>query len=279
MVTRLMADPKSRVLYAAIARILRPLIHILIRNGISYGTFADLAKWLFVDVANREFGIEGRKQTISRVSVITGLNRKEVKRVSELPVPDDQANSERYNRAARVIAGWRRDNAFCSKKDGPADLLVTGPGATFQTLVKKYSGDMPYRAILDELSRVGAVVRIDNDRVHLLARAYLPAGDENMKIHILGTDVAQLITSIQHNLAPDKRGLFYQRKVMYDNLPQDVLPAFRKLSAESAQKLLEKLDAWLSDRDRDSSSGASGSGRNIAGLGIYYFEEPFDEKE
>ena len=274
-----MAGTKNRVLYAAIARILRPLIHILMRNGISYGTFADLAKWLFVDVANREFAIEGRKQTISRVSVITGLNRKEVKRVSELPVPDDQASSERYNRAARVIAGWRRDKAFRNKKGEPADLPVTGLGSTFQTLVKKYSGDMPFRAILDELIRVGAAVRTDEGRVHLLARAYLPAGDETMKIHILGTDVAHLITSIQHNLAPDERGPFYQRKVMYDNLPQDVLPAFRKLSTESAQKLLEKLDAWLSDRDRDSGPRVTGSGRHIAGLGIYYFEEPYDEKE
>jgi len=272
-----MADPKSRVLYAAIARILRPLIHILIRNGISYGTFADLAKWLFVDVANRDFAIEGRKQTISRVSVITGLNRKEVKRVSGLPVPDDQASSERYNRAARVIAGWRRDKVFCTKKGGPTDLPVTGPGATFQNLVKKYSGDMPFRAILDELIRVGAAELTNDGRVHLLARAYLPAGDENMKIHILGTDVAHLIASIQHNLAPDERGLFYQRKVLYDNLPRDVLPAFRQLSADSAQKLLETLDAWLSDHDRDSGSGVAGTGRNIAGLGIYYFEEPYEE--
>jgi len=274
-----MADTKSRVLYAAIARILRPLIHILIRNGISYGTFADLAKWLFVDVADRDFAIAGRKQTISRVSVITGLNRKEVKRVSGLPVPDDQASSESYNRAARVIAGWRRDKAFCTKKGSPADLPVTGPGASFQALVKKHSGDMPFRAILDELVRVGAAERTSDDRVHLLARAYLPAGDENMKIHILGTDVAHLIAAIQHNLAPDERGPFYQRKVMYDNLPQDVLPAFRKLSADSAQKLLEKLDAWLSDRDRDSGSGVSGSGRHIAGLGIYYFEEPHEEDD
>jgi hypothetical protein len=274
-----MADTKNRVLYAAMARILRPLIHILIRNGISYGTFADLAKWLFVDVANREFAIEGRKQTISRVSVITGLNRKEVKRVSELPAPDDQASSERYNRAARVIAGWRRDKAFRSKKGEPADLPVTGAGATFQTLVKNYSGDMPFRAILDELLRVGAIVRIGEDRVHLQARAYLPIGDQSMKIHILGTDVAHLITSIQHNLQPDERGPFYQRKVMYDNLPQDVLPAFRKLSAKSAQKILEKLDTWLSDHDRDSSSDVTGTGRNVAGLGIYYFEEPYDEKE
>jgi hypothetical protein len=274
-----MSDTKSRVLYAAIARILRPLIHILIRNGISYGTFADLAKWLFVDVAKREFAIEGRKQTVSRVSVVTGLNRKEVKRVSELPVPDDQASSERYNRAARVIAGWRRDTAFRGKNGVPAVLPLTGPDSSFQTLVKKYSGDMPFRAVLDELVRVGAVVHTDDDRVHLLLRAYLPTGDESMKIHILGTDVAHLIASIQHNLQPDERGPFYQRKVMYDNLPADVLPAFRNLSAASAQKLLEDLDAWLSDRDRDSGTGVTGTGRNIAGLGIYYFEQPHDEKE
>ena len=274
-----MTETKSRVLYAAIARILRPLIHILLRNGISYRTFADLAKWLFVDVATREFAIEGRKQTISRVSVITGLNRKEVKRVSELPVPNDQAASERYNRAARVIAGWRRDKAFLGKKGEPSDLPVSGTGATFQTLVKKYSGDMPFRAVLDELIRVGAAVRADDDHVHLLARAYLPAGDESMKIHILGTDVAHLIASIQHNLEPDERGPFYQRKVMYDNLPQNVLPKFRKLSAESAQKLLEQLDSWLSDRDRDTGSEVTGTGRNVAGFGIYYFEEPCDEAE
>ena len=269
----------NKTLYAALVRILRPLIHILIRNGISYGTFADLAKWLFVDVATRDFIIAGRKQTISRVSVITGLHRKEVKRVSELVTPDDQASSERYNRAARVISGWRRDKSFQDKKGWPADLSVAGEGATFQALVKKYSGDMPFRAVLDELTRVGAAARINEGKVQLLTDAYLPAGDETMKIHILGTDVAHLIASIKHNLKPDERGPFYQRKVRYDNLPENVLPAFRKLSAESAQKLLEKLDTWLSKRDRDTKSGVKGPGRSVAGLGIYYFEEPYDEKK
>jgi len=274
-----MAEKKNQVLYAAVARILRPLIHILIRNGISYGTFADLAKWLFVDVAKREFAIKARKQTISRVSVITGLNRKEVKRVSELATPDDQASSERYNRAARVIAGWRRDKTYRNEKDQPADLPLSGDEATFQALVKKYSGDMPFRAVLDELIRVDAVAQTDDGRVHLIARAYLPAGDETMKIHILGTDVAHLISSIRHNLMPDERGPFYQRKVMYDNLPDDVLAALRQLSAESAQKLLEKLDNWLSDHDRDTGRKTKGAGRNVAGLGIYYFEEPYEEEK
>ena len=99
-----MNDEHLKLLSAAILRLLRPLIRILLRNGVSYGTFSDLVKWVYVDVASKEFGINGRKQTTSRVSVITGLSRKEVMRVRKIPRPDDRASSERYNRAARVIA-------------------------------------------------------------------------------------------------------------------------------------------------------------------------------
>ena len=61
----------------------------------------------------------------------------------------------------------------------------------------------------------------------------------------------------------------------YDNLPAEVLPEFRKLSAKRAQELLEKLDRWLAERDRDVTPSVKGTGRNRAGLGIYYFEEPY----
>ena len=82
------------------------------RNCISYGTFADMAKWIFVDVATKEFVIKDRKQSTSRVSVITGLSRREVMRVRKLPKPDITESIEKHNRAARVIAAWRRENEF-----------------------------------------------------------------------------------------------------------------------------------------------------------------------
>ncbi|MEX1290347.1 MAG: DUF6502 family protein, partial [Desulfobacterales bacterium] len=63
-----MTDNHLNSLYAAVLKLLRPLMRILLRNGVSYGTFADLAKWIYVDVAAKEFGIKGRKQTTSRVS-------------------------------------------------------------------------------------------------------------------------------------------------------------------------------------------------------------------
>lgn len=274
-----MNDNHLKLLSAAVLRVLRPLIRILLRNGVSYGTFSDFAKWVYVDIASKEFGIKGRKQTTSRVSVITGLSRKEVTRVRKLPKPDDSASTERYNRAARVIAAWRRSSDFLDPKGRPAPLPITGPGTTFSELVKRFGGDVPVRATLDELIRVGAVERCKDGRVRLLTRAYIPKGSDGDKLNILGTDVGHLISTIDHNLKPDPIVLHFQRKVAYDNLPDDVLPKFRKLSARKAQTLLESLDRWLAQHDRDINPAVKGSGRNRAGLGAFYFEEPYSSEE
>lgn len=274
-----MNDEHLKPLSAAVLRLFRPLVRILLRNGVSYRTFSDLAKWVYVDVATKEFGIKGRMQSTSRVSVITGLSRKEVKRLRQLPRPDDRASSERYNRAARVIAAWRRESNFLDAEGKPASLPMVGSGATFSELAKRFSGDVPARAILDELIRVGAVEQLEDGRVCLLTRAYIPEDSDTDKLHILGTDVGHLISTIGHNLKPDPIGPLCQLKVAYDNLPDEVLPEFRKLSAKRAQALLESLDRWLAKRDRDVTPRVKGSGRNQAGLGVYYFEEPYPNEE
>jgi hypothetical protein len=260
-------------------RLLRPLTRILLRSGVSFNSFADLAKWVYVDVAMGEFGLEGRKQSVSRVSIITGLSRKEVTRIRQLPRPGDRASWERYNRAARVIAGWRRDTDFHDEAGEPAVLPMMGEGPSFSTLVKRYSGDAPVRAILDELMRVRAVEQLEDGGIQLLARAYIPASSEPDKLSILGTDVSYLIATIDHNLQPTSTEPFFQRKVAYDNLPDEVLPQFRKLSAKKAQTLLEGLDRWLAQHDRDVARSVEGTGRNRAGLGIYYFEEAYADEE
>jgi hypothetical protein len=274
-----MNDKHLKPLSAAVLRLLRPLVRILLRNGVSYSTFSDFVKWVYVDVAGKEFGIEGRKQSTSRVSVITGLSRKEVKRVRLLPRPDDRASTEKYNRAARVIAAWRRDRNFLDAEGKPALLPMAGSDVSFSALVKRFSGDVPVRATLDELIRVGAVERLEDGSVSLLTRTYIPESSDADKLYILGTDVGQLISTIDHNLKSDPIGPFFQRKVAYDNLPDEVLPAFRKLSTKRAQTFLESLDRWLAKRDRDVTATDKGTGRNQAGIGIYYFEEPYSIKE
>lgn len=269
----------NQTLSATVIRMLVPLVRLLLRQGVSYGTFADLAKWVYVNVAMQEFGIDRRKQSTSRVSILTGLSRKEVTRVRRLPQPDDKANTERYNRAARVIAAWRREADFLDAEGQPAALPMSGRGATFSGLVHRFSGDVPARAMLDELIRSGAVEQLKDGRIHLRDRAYIPKSSEADKVHILGTDVGYLISTIDRNLRPDAPQPFFQRKVAYDNLPDEVLPQFRKLAGRKAQAFLEKIDRWLAAHDRDIDPHAAGTGRNKAGIGIYYFEERTSEED
>lgn len=257
---------------AAVTTLLRPLVRLLLRNGIPYQTFSDMAKRVYVDVAMEEFGIPGRKPSKSRVSIITGLSRKEVLRVRRLRSPDDSGAAGMYNRAARVIAGWVRDPRFNPESGHPKDLPFDEDAACFRELVKSYSGDAPARAVLDELVRVGAVERTPDGKIRLVERSYVPKAGEIEKIGILGVDTSDLIATIDHNI--QKTGdLFFQRKVCYDNLPSETLPGFRNLAAHRAQGLLEHLDRWLSERDRDFHPEVAGTGRMRAGVGIYYFQE------
>lgn len=272
-----MAVSTSQALFAAVLRILRALVRILLRHGVSYEAFADLAKSVYVDMAmdSEEFRVKGRKPSISRAAVMTGLSRKEVGRVRQLPRPDDRAMAEKLNRAARVIAAWLREPDFLDSKDVPAVLPVEGSGPTFTELVRRHSGDMPVRAILDELTRVGAIEKLEGGQLRLVAHSYIPQASEPEMLHLLGTDTASLISTIDHNLtkAAEPR---YQRKVAYDNLPDGVLPKFRELSAKQAQSLLEMWDHWLAEHDRDLNPSVGGTGRNRAGIGVYYFEEPYE---
>jgi hypothetical protein len=263
----------TKALVAAVTTLLRPLVRLLLRNGIPYRTFADTAKRVYVDVATEEFGIPGRKQSKSRVSVLTGLSRKEVLRVRRLPSADDLGAVERYNRAARVVAGWVRDARFRSRSGTPLDLAFEG-GGSFQELVRSYSGDAPARAVLDELLRVGAVERTPEGNVRLLARSYVPKTGDVEKIGILGVDTADLIATIDHNLR-QADAPYFQRKVCYDNLPEEALGEIKALTARRGQALLEDLDRWMSRRDRDVNPRVAGTGRKRAGIGIYYFDEDF----
>lgn len=266
----------SRTLAAAVLKLLRPLVRILLRNNVSHRTFAELAERAYVEVAYAEFGLPGKKQTTSRVAILTGLTRKEVQRLLALPQNTDYAATEEYNRATRVITGWVRDPDFGDGRGHPHPLRMDDSRRSFVELVKRYSGDIPVRAMLDELLRVGAVKQLKDGRICLLARGYIPQKGPVEKLKVLGTDVADLIETIDYNTyqAPSKPR--YQRKVMYDNVPLAAAKEFQILAAAEGQELLEKLDRWLAHRDRDVSPTSKGSGRVRVGLGIYNFEERLD---
>ena len=264
-----MSEAGKNPLRSAMLHLLRPLVRILLRNGLPYGALADLARQAYVDVAFREFAPQGRKQTISRVSAMTGLTRKEVKRQLELGMDDTVPDQARYSRAVRVISGWLNDKRYNDGKGKPAVLPLEGRRKSFSELVKQYSGDIPVMAMLSMLEEAGTV-SVSGNKVRLVRHAYVPGRDAAEKIEILGIDAAELIATIDHNLmsAPDE--LRFQRKVAYDNIDPDSLARLRKLSFRKAQSLLEQLDREYAKHEFEEGEE---QGAVYISLGIYYYEQ------
>lgn len=264
-----------RRLLNALAVLLRPLVRVLLKNGVPYGSFADVARHVYVNVAYQEFGIPNRKQTLSRVSVITGLTRKDVDRLLEEGFTPAEDTSSDFHRAARVVSRWASDHVT---EDGtPKDLPLDGGDDSFAGLVRRYSGDMPIRAVLDELIQVGTVAQLDDSRLRLVTPAYLPGVGDEKVIDIMGEDVGQLIATFDHNLAADPADRHFQRKVLFDNLPNEALPEIKKILEKRGQALLIQLNNVMSQYDRDRNPGQQGTGRNRAAVGIYYFEETWPD--
>lgn len=269
-------ESHSKIVVQAIVRILRPLVRLLLRYGVSAGAFEELVRRVYVEVAEKDFQVDGKKQTTSRISVITGLNRKEVAKLQKLPSIEDTDVDERYNRAARVVTGWLRDQRYRTKAGLPAVLPFEGK-QSFSELVNKYSGDMPPRAVADELMRLHIIEVTRTNSLKLLSKGYVPQGSEVDKLQILGTDTADLIATIDHNLSHKQEEAKFQRKVSYDNVPVQYVEEFRKHSAKLSMDLLIKLDTWLAKRDRDANPKVKGKGKARVGLGIYMMEETIDK--
>src|SRR5260221_160465 len=119
----------------------------------SFQAFEALAKRVYLDVSTRDFGIPGKKPSISRASILSGLTRKEVQRLLAEPLQPETVEAERYNRAARVITAWTRDPGFCDAHGEPQALEPSDGTLSFAMLVRRNAGDVPVRAVLDELLR------------------------------------------------------------------------------------------------------------------------------
>ncbi len=261
-------------LLAALERIFRALARLCLRHGISFESAAEVGRRAFVEVARREFVIPGRKQSASRIALLTGLHRKDVGRMLKVEPSGDPAAGARVAYGTRVIAAWRRDPVFLEARGGPATLAFDQGSPCFLDLVRRHGGrDLPGRAVLDELVRVGAVVRLRDGRLRLVERSYIPAVASAESIAILGSDVSDLIAALDHNLAGEPGSGFFQRRVSYDNIPTEAVAGIHTAVRRAGQPLLERLDRVMARKDRDASVKVVGTGRHRVMTGIYFFTE------
>lgn len=260
-----------RALDKTALEILGPLVQVMLNHGMAHGAFAELVRQVFVEEGFSHLERTGQRATVSGVAALTGLSRKEVKRLREARAGDDNESRQRYNRAVRVISGWVNDPRFRDDNGAPAPLACDGPDSPFARLVRDYSGDVPMVALLTMLETSGNVER-DGDTVSLKKRAYIPMSTPLDRLNILGTDVAELIGTIAHNMAADPDARLFQRKVSNDQLSPDAVAAFRALSRDKSQRLLEEFDQWLAGHEVSGDRAQDDAPAYVA-VGIYYVEK------
>jgi hypothetical protein len=225
-----MSDSVKQTLLAAYRVLMGPLVRILLRQGISFAEFSEVAKAVYVEVALKDFKVSGRKATRTRIAVMTGLTRKEVKRVIDEAIKERYELKTSFNRLTRVLVGWHTDPDF------------TGPYG-----VKRHSGDMSPRSILDELIRVTAVRETDVGWYRVLRRDYIPEAQGVHNFERTGGVIRNFINTIDFNMtksAPGK-GRFERMAVADDGIRKQDMPQFDLYLRERCQALLEEIDNWL----------------------------------
>lgn len=229
------------------------LFRTWLRNGMSYGEFDQVARKCLVDVAYRDFALHGKKQTVSNVAILTGLNRKEVKKLAELDLQQPAADSSQYNRVVRVLGGWINDPRYHRKDGEPRDLEYDG-SHSFSELVRRYSGDMPVAAMQKVLLSSANIKFSDDGKVRLMSHAYLPSNDPLEKLVILGNDTSQLIDTIDYNLTAAEDALRFQRKASNPRVARHSIPGIKQYLHRKGQAFLEEIDLYLSQHEADDDS-------------------------
>jgi hypothetical protein len=270
------ADLKLSIL-AAYKRLLRPLVRNLIRNSVSFGEFSEIAKDVYVEVAASDFRLPDKNMTQGRIAILTGLTRKEVNRLITQKGKQQRGDASNLNRVARILTGWHTDPQFTGPYGLPLDVPYDAPvDRSFAELVRRYTGDMPARAMLDELLRIGVVKEADGGRYKVLTRTYLPNADAPESLDRLGHAVRNFVETMDFNRTetdPEKR--LFERTVVADTgIRVADLPRFQAYVRERGQFLLEELDDWLSKLEPTDKSKQEAT--VDTGVGIYHFIQKGD---
>ena len=263
-------------LLAAYRQLLRPLVRILIRHGITLGEVNELLKTVFVEVASEDFALPSRKVSQSRVAILTGLTRKEVARQIDILESGDALKiSSNLNRASRVLEGWHTDPEFTGPYGMPRELPFESveSGASFSDLVRKFSGDMAARAMLDELLRVRAVERTSSGAFRVLTRAYIPESFQPEALERFGERVRDYVGTYEFNMMR-RHGPGRFERIVYapHGLKAHLLPALDALIKAKGMQLLIELDTWISAQDTPITGDLDGHEKRLGtGIGIYHY--------
>lgn len=268
-----MTDHLKDTLLGAFRHLMRPLIRILLRNGVSYSEYAESAKSVFVEVASRDRDLVDAPVTPSKIAILTGLTRAEVERLSDDLRNKRAPSTTTLDRIGRILAGWHQDPELTGPYGLPLELSLTGTEPSFDLLIRRYGAETSSEVALNELLRIGAAIVVSSSRVRVLKRAYIPEESDPAIVQFMGIALRDLAETLDYNLNPKAEGGFFERRVWTPMgiSPADV-PAFDSFVNAKGQQFLETLDNYLTSKESDAEKLPANEKVHV-GVGVYLFSD------
>ncbi|MBR0678962.1 hypothetical protein GXW74_00535 [Roseomonas eburnea] len=264
--------PPDRLL-AALARLLRPLVQLQIRSGVTFPVFADLLRALYVEVARDDLLTDPRSRTDSRISLMTGIHRKELRR-QRSPGAEQEPPVVTLN--SQLLALWLGSPDYTDAAGRPLALPRSGPAPSFDSLVAAVTRDLRPRAVLDDWIAQGMVTSDAEGRVVLKAEAYLPREGSEAQLFYFARNLHDHVAAAAANVAAAGPPPFLDRSVHYDRLGPEAAAALEALAREAAQRLLVEVNRQaLAIAEEDEKAAAVDPARPTrrVNLGVYLYAE------
>jgi hypothetical protein len=268
------------VLLRSIRRVMRPVVRLLMQSGVTFPVLADLLRALFVDVAVTDLLIDRRAQTDSRVSLLTGVHRKEIRRLRQAETEPD-AVPPLVTLASQIIARWLATPAFLDPDGRPLPLprsaRTDATEPSFESLVSTVTADVRARTVLDDWIAQGIVTLDADDRVRLNTSVFIPRPGSAEQLFFFARNLHDHIAAAAANIAAPAGPPFVDRSVHYDKLPTEAAQRLEALGREAAQSMLLAVNrAAMEIADRADATAAPAIATQRVNLGVFLYVE--DEK-
>jgi hypothetical protein len=268
---------RTRIL-DALGRLLEPIVLLLLKSGITWKEFADLAKVKFVHVATKEFGIRGRPTNASRVAILTGIDRRDVRKIRLAPAEQPAFDPGFMSKPTQVLDGWFHDADFRAASGQPRELQVSEGADSFAALVRRYVPGIPHVAMIKELRAVGAIKELPDGRLRALKRNYIPRELADNQIRLWGSVLQDVGTTLEHNLMrKQSEPPRFERRALSLSVDPRAQRDFEAFLASEGQAFLERVDDWLASHQVGAGSAPMPGIR--VGVGLYQIlDEPRPSK-
>lgn len=270
-----MQEKMKRQVLDSFLVVMRPIVRILLRYGIGYREFLEVLKTTYVDIASVDYGIRGRPTNISRIAVMTGLTRKEVRRLRNKIAGGGDRMSVKTTPLADVLHHWHAQDEFTNSSGRPKTIPFAGDTGSFSRLVKRFGGDIPAGAMRTELKRVGAVRENDDGSLTVQHRSFQASEDHDKLITTLIHAVYPVLANTVHNTDPDRPDNTWANKVIHTRLVKaGESGRLRRITEDRIVDFAESIDDIFMAYESIQSDHENVDPENSAlAVGVFYFEE------